>query len=205
MKRPQPGRPRRSLGREQPRRVIKVHSEGRVTEPAYLLSMAKTHRIAHVEIGSVGKDPLSLVNDARQDAKLLTRRRQEPEFDEVWVIFDTDEHPNIPRACAEALDAGIGVAVSNPCFELWLILHCRDQTGPLERREAQRHARDLELIDGKDIHPDAHETFELGYATARDRARSLDKRHEASASGPRANPSSSVWKLADRLRQSSSP
>ena len=201
MKRPKPGRPRRTLGREQPRRVIKVHSEGRVTEPAYLLKMAKTYRIAHVNIGSVGKDPLSLVNDARQDARMLTRRRKQSEIDEVWVIFDTDEHPNIPRACAEARDAGIGVAVSNPCFELWLILHCHDQTAPLGRREAQRQARDLKLIDGKDIHPDAHETLKQGYSAAKTRARSLDRRHEASGSGPRANPSSNVWKLADRLRQ----
>ena len=163
--------------------------------------MAKTHRIAYVDIGSVGKDPLSLVKDARHDAQLLIRRSKRPEIDEVWVIFDTDEHPNISRACAEARDAGIGVAVSNPCFELWLILHCRDQTAPLGRREAQRQARDLKLIDGKDIHPDAHDTLELGYSAAKTRAQSLDKRHEASGSGSRANPSSSVWKLADRLRQ----
>lgn len=201
MKRPKPGRPRRPLGHEQPRRVIKVHSEGRVTEPAYLLKMAKTYRIAHVDIGSVGKDPLSLVKDARQDAQLLTRRRRQPEIDEVWVIFDTDNHPNIPSACTEARDAGIGVAISNPCFELWLILHCRDQTGPLGRREAQRHARELKLIDGKDIHPDAYETLELSYTTAKARARDLEKRHETGGSGPRANPSSHVWKLADRLRQ----
>ncbi len=201
MKRPKPGRPRRPLGREQPRRVIKVHSEGRVTEPAYLLRMAKTYRVAHVNIGSVGKDPLSLVNDARQDAKLLTRRRTQREIDEVWVIFDTDEHPNIPRACTEARDSGIGVALSNPCFELWLILHCRDQTGPLERREAQRLARELKLIDGKDIHPDAHGTLKQGYTTAKTRAQDLDKRNVSGGRGLRANPSSSVWKLADRLRQ----
>ncbi len=200
MKRPKPGRPRRPLGREQPRRVIKVHCEGRVTEPAYLLKMAKTHRVAHVNIGSVGKDPLSLVDDARQDAHLLTRRRKQPEIDEVWVIFDTDEHPNIPQACTEARDAGIGVALSNPCFELWLVLHCRDQTAPLGRREAQRRACDLKLTDGKDIHSDAHDTLELGYTTAKSRAQELDKRNLSGGSGPRANPSSSVWKLADRLR-----
>lgn len=200
MKRPKAGRPTRPLGREQPRRVIKVHCEGRVTEPAYLLSMAKTHRVAHVTIGSVGKDPLSLVTDARQDAQLLKRRKKQPEIDEVWVVFDTDEHPNIPRACTEARDVGIGVAVSNPCFELWLILHRRDQTASLERWEAQRYARNLELIDGKDIHPDAHDTLESDYTTAKARALNLDNRHKTGGSGPRANPSSNVWKLADRLR-----
>ena len=53
-------------------------------------------------------------------------------LDEFWVVVDTDHYAHghhvasFSRALKEAKDAGFGVAVSNPCFELWLLLHVAD-------------------------------------------------------------------------------
>lgn len=49
--------------------------------------------------------------------------------DEFWVLLDTDHWTRgthvaqFARAIKEGRDAGFSVAVSNPCFELWLLLH----------------------------------------------------------------------------------
>jgi hypothetical protein len=45
------------------------------------------------------------------------------DFDEVWALFDRDRHEGIPEAIRRAKKAGVEVALSNPAFELWLLLH----------------------------------------------------------------------------------
>ena len=199
MKRPEGGRPNRRLGTRQERHVIKVHCEGKVTEPRYLLYLAKTYRSVHITIGSVGKDPLSLVGDARDDARLLGRRRR-PDFDEVWAVFDVDEHPNLAQACNEARDSGVATAVSSPCFELWLVLHVQDQTAPIDAAAAQRLARDLGLTEGKAIAAAAWPTLLDRYEIAKERSIGLSRGHESADSGPYANPGTEVWRLVDIIR-----
>lgn len=39
-------------------------------------------------------------------------------FDEVWGVFDIDEHPNLPEVRELAAENGIELAISNPRFEL---------------------------------------------------------------------------------------
>jgi len=52
--------------------------------------------------------------------------------DEFWVLLDTDHHlkPNhidgTRDAVRTATQAGVNIAFSNPCFELWLLLHHAD-------------------------------------------------------------------------------
>lgn len=50
-------------------------------------------------------------------------------YDEFWILIDTDHRfegrhlTGSHDAIRQAQQAGIRVAVSNPCFELWLLLH----------------------------------------------------------------------------------
>ncbi len=52
--------------------------------------------------------------------------------DEFWVLLDTDHHfgdthlPSTLTALRDAGNSGFNLAISNPCFELWLLLHHRD-------------------------------------------------------------------------------
>jgi hypothetical protein len=49
--------------------------------------------------------------------------------DELWLMLDTDHWAepnhiaNFNRVCAEATQKGFHLAHSNPCFEIWLLLH----------------------------------------------------------------------------------
>jgi len=51
------------------------------------------------------------------------------EEDERWMLLDTDHYVNGPhikefsRVIKDAKKKGISVALSRPCFELWLLLH----------------------------------------------------------------------------------
>jgi hypothetical protein len=65
------------------------------------------------------------------------------EGDEVWAVFDRDEHPRYAEAIRLSEDAGVKVGRSNPCFELWLILHVAEFDRPDDGHAVQRRLREL--------------------------------------------------------------
>lgn len=203
MKKPSGRLPRRGRGQEQRQRyILRVLSEGEVTEPGYFAEWARRNRRkVRLRLDDTGMEPVALVRRARQYLRTRRPRREDPDFDEIWCVFDTDEHPNLAQAINEAGQSGIGVAVSNPCFELWLVLHAREQTAHINRHDVQRLASELGLADGKRIPDTARDALVEGFETARQRARALDERHAGNGSPPRENPSTDVWRLVDRLRE----
>jgi hypothetical protein len=94
---------------------------------------------------------------------------------------------------------GLQIVLSNPCIELWFLLHFEDRTAHIERGDAQRRSRELL---GCDKVLTAGALTDLGdrYLAARDRARALDARHADDGSPPLSNPSSNAWQLVDRIR-----
>lgn len=60
------------------------------------------------------------------------------EQDERWMLLDTDHYVNGPhikefrRIIKEAKEKRINVALSKPCFELWLLLHQADKDAVTE-------------------------------------------------------------------------
>ena len=92
------------------------------------------------------------------------------------------------------------MAVSNPCFELWLVLHVQNQTGHIHRRAVQKLSGQLGLTDGKKIAETAEKTLVDAVEIAKERALALDKLHAGNQSSDRSNPSTDVWRLVDQLR-----
>lgn len=67
------------------------------------------------------------------DRLLRYREREElNEDDRLWALLDTDHwvepnhRPQLLDAIKRAKDCDISVAMSNPCFDLWLLLHHLD-------------------------------------------------------------------------------
>ena len=56
------------------------------------------------------------------------------EDDEFWLLLDTDHYtseghfPGFISALSEARQRGVHIALSRPCFELWLLLHHLDES-----------------------------------------------------------------------------
>lgn len=182
---------------------MRVLTEGHVTEPSYLARWARHNRDVRLDLAESGMVPLTLVETAREHQRSnrsAQRRGFGADFDEIWCVFDVDAHPNLIQALTEARDSDINTAVSNPCFELWLVLHIRDQTAHTDRRTIQRVAKDLGLVDGKAVSIPALERLASTYEEAKDRAIALDQRHRGNGSPAGSNPSTRMWRLVDRLR-----
>src|SRR3954451_2941209 len=131
---------KRRKPRIEPRKRVLVICEGEKTEPSYFTGVKRLEQASTVdiEIDKAGGVPKTLVERAvakKKDSKRAVSRDGDPNllYDEIWCVFDVDEHPNLQDAKQQAKANGIELAISNPCFELWLHLHFKEQTASIER------------------------------------------------------------------------
>lgn len=123
--------------------------EGKETEPRYFeglrsaLRATDGRKIAVVVRGS-GKHTLGLLEYAEE----LCRYAPDP-FDHVWLVFDKDDFPadefdRVERECAAASDSACAFHAlwSNPCFEVWPLLHLRYTTAPMDAAACQKALAD---------------------------------------------------------------
>lgn len=203
MKQPPGGRPRRRTRRAQ-RHEILVFTEGEKTEELYLLPWRRAFQSSVlVTIDGYHGPPAELVKRAVQRKKSDQRderRGRGRAYDEIWCMFDVDVHANLAPALDQAHANSLGVAMSNPCIELWFILHFADQSAHVDRFIAQKACSEL-LHCGKVLDDTAQQLLFTRFEDARARARSLDEKHRGDGSPPGSNPSSSVWKLIDSIRE----
>lgn len=108
--------------------------------------------------------------------------------------------PNVAQATSRALQKGVEIAVSNPCFELWLVLHRQERSAYINRRDVPRAAGSPGLIEGKKLTADAIHLILAAFESAKSRARQLDRMHHRSGSPTRSNPSTGVWRLVDTIK-----
>jgi hypothetical protein len=117
-------------------------------------------------------------------------------YDSVWAVFDVDDHPRIPDAIQMARDNSIELAISNPAFELWLLLHFRDQPGMKGRAEVRK------LLDGYKKDYDKKVNFadyKDGYEAAVKRAEPLGVCNLKTCQ-PGPNPSTGAHVLTESIR-----
>jgi hypothetical protein len=188
MARREPAPGRRAPFRTARRMVLIIIGADR-TETAYLKGLRDHFRLAAVTMKIVEKPgaPDQLVAYARDNFALA-------EFDEVWCVTDVDQYEReggkVTAALTVAAKSGINVAVSNPCFELWLLLHredcaahCADCDAVLLRLRKRLPAYDKTRLRFRD--------FADGLEQAIARARKLDP----SGTDHTRNPSTGVWRL----------
>jgi RloB-like protein len=188
----------------QPRKRFLVFCEGEVTERDYFNYWRRSlrSRLIQIEISPQRGDPLKLVEHAIS-AKRAAEREARSErddnllYDEVWCITDVDEHERLDEARQKAGPHGVRLAVSDPCFELWGLLHYQDQwahitcsaVGDALKRHFPQYNKRLDCDGMRPIYPQA-----------RTRAVELDTRRARDNGG--SNPSTNVWQLVDELIRS---
>jgi hypothetical protein len=118
------------------------------------------------------------------------------EVDEYWCVFDVEQplnHPDLLKAIDKARANGINLAVSNPCFELWLILHHQDCSTWLDNDAARRLRRTCDGSAGKGV---SGADYMKSRHRASERAERLDARHQKTdVVVPHNNPSTGMYKL----------
>ena len=187
-----------SLRRRGPKRDpfprILIVCEGAVTEKEYFCYLHHAERIPIVLEIEAGGDPKKLV----ERAKSLQREARDSgdPFDQVWCVFDIDDHKRIADAKQQARDNGIGLIVSNPCFDLWILLHYQDLTQHTHRHKVQSLCR--KHIPGYVKSPPCDKLLQL-FPEAEKRATALNKWH-ASRCTDGDNPSTNVHNLVAKIR-----
>lgn len=98
---------------------ILVVCGSRRTEKQYLEGLRDSARKSNIaiKIRIEPSDPMAVVS-----AAVDFRDADRDAFDECWVVLDVDEF-DIPPVLEYAAAEDIRVALSNPCFEYWLLLH----------------------------------------------------------------------------------
>ncbi|MFN7922601.1 MAG: RloB family protein [Bryobacteraceae bacterium] len=188
---------RRRGPRREPKPRILIVCEGRVTEPEYFRYLERSERIPiELEIVPAGV-PKAVVEKAANRKKHAAKSSDPNDrFDQVWCVFDIDEHPNVNEAKAQARANGIGLVISNPCIELWLLLHFQDQRAAIHRRKVQKLCRNH--MPGYEKGPPCEVLF-AKYPDAEKRAADLNRWHETRGTSG-ANPSTNVHDAVRAIR-----
>jgi hypothetical protein len=188
----------------EPRPHILVCCEGKVTEPSYFngLKQEGHNTLLHVEVKPGGSVPKALIDyavNSKHAAEKNARAQKDDnlKYDEVWCVFDVDAHPHLLDAKQKAEANGINTAISNPCFELWLLLHFQDQRAHIERHPVQSACRGHmpgyeKFVPFEAIFP--HHQEAVGRAVALDNWQQTQGR-------PGGNPSTGVHRLTERIMQ----
>lgn len=117
------------LDREHDRRDAKlfiVATEGKETEKQYF-GMFNSTRIK-VEILATTEDGKSAPEYVLERLDKFKERYDLSKDDMLWLVSDRDRwgDKKLSSVCSEARQRGYYLAISNPCFEVWLTLHFED-------------------------------------------------------------------------------
>jgi hypothetical protein len=200
---------RRVVEKVEARVELVIACEGTETEPDYIDKCVQYYGAGMVKVRILEKTgvPLTVVKVAVSEReKLLADHRRKrdggdvrPPFS-VWAMFDRDEH-EIDEAMALAKEKKIGIAFSNPCFELWPVLHLMDYGA-----QDGRHALQKKLHENMPLYHHGNsprvdfdaikEMFDIAYR----RAAILNnaRQTEGCESGC---PSTTVGELVQKIRQ----
>lgn len=140
----------RKRGTRSERLKVLIVTEGTKTEPQYfdglcfhLKATATTPVFGVTTIGS-GRDPMRIVKEAER------RRREEQRkgdpFDQVWCVIDVDNR-DLSAAVGLAKKLRISCAVSNPCFEVWILWHFEDCTAECNQDRLKKRLRPHGVVD----------------------------------------------------------
>ena len=107
-----------------------IAAEGRCTENIYFEALAELYNSRNVHIKVLHRqDNNSAPGYVLEQMKLFEKDYSLSDDDELWVVVDKDGWSEstlsrVAQACKQ--HALMKFCLSNPCFELWLLLHLQD-------------------------------------------------------------------------------
>jgi len=139
---------KRKIGTRPVRRKIYVFAEGQNTEPQYIKAYERFACSSIIEMicdtrTGVPKTLLGYAEEKKNEISRSRYQRENGDRDEVWIVFDHDEHPEVEQTLARAESLGIETGYSNPCFEVWLLLHFTDYDRDEHRHMTQKECEKL--------------------------------------------------------------
>ncbi len=187
---------------------ILISCEGTKTEPFYLTDffrfLVKTRAISPVSF-VIAKhrhtDPLGVLNDLldyKEDGQTSN------DFQHKWIVIDRDEprvngggHTlvNYNNAISKAKSLNIGVAFSNPSFELWYLLHYQYRNTAIDRDSVNTELG--KIIDYEKNAPNMFDTLLSSQNIAVNNAKRLI--NDCTKNTGNCNPSTNMHSLVEFL------
>lgn len=207
---------KRGAKRRQVKPVILIITEGSQTEPKYFEHFRNRH--TNIDIRVVGSrssagesDYVSLI---RKAAEYQNKNQISSTYgDSVWVVADGDVNYNNPdpveaknkqlqKAVKMAESKDMNLVISNPCFELWYLLHFQYTTKMLNDYSA---VKDLlaKYIPNYEKAGDVYEQLAPHTFNAISNAKRLEAYHvQNCAKLPldlKSNPYTDVYRLVEKI------
>lgn len=177
--------------RAQRKRVL-IYCAALSTEPDYFTGLRREFPSLMIEVRGKGRSPREVVEEAADYVK-----RGVKDYEAVWCVCDVDDYV-IARVLGPAKKLGIELAVSKPCFEVWLLLHfCMRVTALQDQSEAENALKKFLKEYDKTSLRFTDYAGRIEHAT--DRALKLDQ--EITVADPFPNPSTGVGRLLVALRE----
>lgn len=187
-------------------KVILIVCEGTKTEKHYFESLVKAighrRRLKPARVFAYRESPRKLLERAK---------KQQAGYTEAWLVFDVERagtHRDLQDVVSEARRYKIQLAISNPAFELWYLLHL------VNTSKAFMDAAEIETELNKELNKQGlklyqksdrtmYERVAENMQTAIERAKALSQ-HEAdnlqnALEALFPNPSTHVYRLVQRL------
>ncbi len=136
---------KRPTGQRPYRRLFLIATEGYKTEPQYFQSF--NTRDALIRVKCLKEKNKSAPEQVLERMKDRIQQERLKKSDEAWLVVDKDQWT--PEQLSQLQQwsqqaTNYGLAVSNPKFELWLLLHFEDARGISSSRDcSERLARYL--------------------------------------------------------------
>jgi hypothetical protein len=186
---------KRLLGERRYKKMFVISTEGTETEPQYFNMFNTANAVIHVQCLK-GKHASSPPQVLKRMVKFIKSKGLRS-TDEAWLVVDTDQWTGQQLAALHQWSQSkdnYGFAVSNPKFELWLLLHFEEGNGITSPRQCtERLTRHLPNFAKRNVEV---EKLTGGIANAIQRAKKKDT--PRCAYRPRTT-GTTVYRLVERL------
>ena len=197
--------------------VILIVTEGEKSEPKYFEHFRTRQNNVEVRVVPNSKNggKTDYLNLIRKASRICKEDDLSPKSgDSVWIVADGDvnyqaadaikkKNAALTQARATAEKEAYSLLISNPCFELWYLLHLRYTTAHLPDYDAVKKALEQAGIKDYEKHNDLYEQLDSETLEAIKRAKRLETHQVengfALPLGIDANPFTEVYRLVEKL------
>ena len=171
-------RHKRSQGKKKRNKKICIATEGEVHEKIYFEGMKKftndTILLEVIASNDGNSSPCKILNSLLDCSKEIRKYH-----DELWLVVDVDRWVSdgkLKKVVQTCLENNISLGISNPCFEIWLILHFQEADPSMKRGDYKKALSEALPPNTKKYDAENYMPF---VDIAIERARVLDKNPKA--------------------------
>jgi len=189
----------------EPKRIILIVCEGE-TEKKYFNTFRTRYRNNNIKIHTdfiLQNDSINLIKFTKTKRSLV-KDFDANEKDCAWCVFDVDNNTDkvLKKVNDFAKKANIEIALSNPCIELWFLLHYKEVHSQISVQDSLSKLK--EFIPNYKKGKIDYTILSKNTQKAISNAKKLNKTHEKNQIDlitTKSNPSTQVFKLIESINK----